>query len=454
MKKIFVLLTVFVSFVLSSCSPRVSTDIRYAYFPIDNRQDIVVVGLQDSEPDSTEVLGTVRIGDTGFSTNCDYGVVLEKAKQAARKVGGNAIKITEHKPPSGQGNTCHKITANILRVKTIPGYTAPENRNDEPKNVDYATLNIYSYSSLDDSTSYDLYLGDSIIAQIKDNFIKSIHIKKEGLDTLWAKTEVKTEVPIHFEIGEVYYLRCRISRQGVRCPKLELMDNSIGEYEFDNCQSIIDSQCKAKKVVDYPYFRFALDGGYSRLLSGSFSDSHDVFQEYVEDLKSGYHLGVNMTYFVTKSLGIGIKYYYFNTSNKLDNVVLKDNYGNIFHGRMSHDIGISFIGPELFTRVLSNNQKSAFFLNVALGNIMYSENSVAMNKSKVIGNTLGFSCTVGYDIRLAPNISLGVQVSLIKGTLSEYEVREGNKIEKIEIPNGDGVNLNRVDFSIGLRFYK
>lgn len=47
--------------------------------------------LRFSEPDSTEVLGKVKIGDSGFTTNCSYEAVINKAKMGSRKVGGNAI---------------------------------------------------------------------------------------------------------------------------------------------------------------------------------------------------------------------------------------------------------------------------------------------------------------------------------------------------------------------------
>jgi len=41
-------------------------------------------------------LGKIKIGDTGFSTDCSYEKAIEIAELEARKVGGNAVKITKH----------------------------------------------------------------------------------------------------------------------------------------------------------------------------------------------------------------------------------------------------------------------------------------------------------------------------------------------------------------------
>ena len=69
----------------SSCSPKISTSISKNYPPLDYKQEVIVIGLSESEPDKAEVLGQVKIGDTGFSTKCGYDIVIDKAKLEARK---------------------------------------------------------------------------------------------------------------------------------------------------------------------------------------------------------------------------------------------------------------------------------------------------------------------------------------------------------------------------------
>jgi hypothetical protein len=104
-------------FILSSCGPKISTSISKNYTPTDYREDIRIYGLQDVIPEKSEELGIVKIGDTGFSTKCGWDIAIESAKIEARKTGGNAIKIIEHKPPTVMGSSCHRITAKILKVE-------------------------------------------------------------------------------------------------------------------------------------------------------------------------------------------------------------------------------------------------------------------------------------------------------------------------------------------------
>lgn len=233
MKKIRGLFIVCALILFSSCNPKVFTSISRSYPPLDYMQDVVVIGLDQAEPDDAEVLGQVKIGDTGFTTNCDYDIVIDKAKLEARKAGGNAIKIIQHELPNAMGSTCHRITALILKVDNIEDYTPVE--EEVLSDVDYAILNVYRYGGTGALVGYDLYLGDSVICRVKNNFKTTIHITKDGLNTLWAKTESKSEVPIDVEIGKSYYLRCGITMGFfVGHPKLELIDSRTGKAEFES----------------------------------------------------------------------------------------------------------------------------------------------------------------------------------------------------------------------------
>ena len=102
--------------------PQISTTIHHNYSPLDYREEVVLIGSNQPTPDNAEILGQVKISDTGFSTRCGYETVIDKAQLEARKIGGNAIKIIKHKPPSAFGSQCHRITANILKIENIAEY--------------------------------------------------------------------------------------------------------------------------------------------------------------------------------------------------------------------------------------------------------------------------------------------------------------------------------------------
>ncbi|TLX73072.1 hypothetical protein E9993_16565 [Labilibacter sediminis] len=102
---------------LCSCNPYVHTTITQKYPTTDYKREIIV--LPSETPTSGEYcsIGTLDIGDTGFTINCSYEKVIERAKMEARKAGGDAIKITRHVRPD-LWSSCHRITAEILKLES------------------------------------------------------------------------------------------------------------------------------------------------------------------------------------------------------------------------------------------------------------------------------------------------------------------------------------------------
>ncbi len=233
MKHTLKLLLVVTIILLGSCSPKVETNLIKNYNALDYNEEVLVIGLNEERPKKSEFLGLITIKDSGFTTKCSYKDVLNEAKLEARKIGGNAIKITTHRPPS-VGSSCHRITADILRIDNIDNYS-PKEEEEVLLDVDYAILNVYRYGGAGSLINYDLYLGDSIVCRVKSNFKTTIHVRKDGLNTLWAKTESKIEVPIDIKIGKEYYLRCGLSLGAfIGRPQMELVDNKIGKSEFES----------------------------------------------------------------------------------------------------------------------------------------------------------------------------------------------------------------------------
>jgi len=230
--------------------------------------------------------------------------------------------------------------------------------------------------------------------------------------------------------------------------------SSIKTHQFDYFQT---SEVPKDKVVgyeNYQHFRIAINGGYSYQTAKVAESVPSDFKGYIRELKSGYHFGGDLTYYFTEPLGFGFKYYLFKSSNSLDNIYLEDTDGNRTYGRMSDDLTISFIGPTFSTRLLSHDKKNAFLMNLSLGYMGYSNDKVIIDKYKMTGSTMGLSYDIGYDIGLSENISLGFQISFLTGTLFEYDWNDGTNTETIKLEKGEYESLNRIDFSVGLRFSK
>ena len=218
---------------LTSCSAKLTSSLLKTYPPLHYLEEVRVFSINESIPPNAEKLGTIKIGDSGFSTNCNYATVVDMAKIEARKVGGNAIKITQHKKPDFL-SSCHRINADVLRIDSIETY-APEAEPIDSVMLkeNYAIINIYRPSGQGFLVGYNLYLGDSIICRVRDNFFQSVKIYKEGKNILWAKTEAKAEIPIKIEFGRIYFVRCGIDMGAfVGRPSLEIVDSNTGKSEF------------------------------------------------------------------------------------------------------------------------------------------------------------------------------------------------------------------------------
>jgi hypothetical protein len=79
-----------------------------------------------------------------------------------------------------------------------------------------------------------------MLCKIKNNSKTTFEIRTFGRNTLWATTESKTELPVNFEPGREYYIRCGI-KMGVLVgrPTLELVNKKTGKAEFAAAKTIL-----------------------------------------------------------------------------------------------------------------------------------------------------------------------------------------------------------------------
>lgn len=108
---------ILIPIVLSSCSPKIRTSITENHQSLDQGEKVEVYLKNSDLPKKSIKIGSTRIGDTGFTVNCDYNIILEKAKIEARKIGSNGILITEHILPNVFGSSCHRINADLYKIE-------------------------------------------------------------------------------------------------------------------------------------------------------------------------------------------------------------------------------------------------------------------------------------------------------------------------------------------------
>lgn len=129
------------SLALGSCSPRVLTSISVQRDPLPEDAEVALLNENEPAPTDGEKLGTVKVGDSGFTTyrNATYEIVTDIAKDRAREAGGNLVKVTEHKAPDF-ASSIHRINADIYSVSDISTYL--------PSRVMDTTLALNTYSAV------------------------------------------------------------------------------------------------------------------------------------------------------------------------------------------------------------------------------------------------------------------------------------------------------------------
>ena len=109
-------LILFLPICLGGCAPKVITHIERSYSPRVTAEEVLLYGVGQTVPESAELIGTVKVVDSGASTKCNYDQVVALAKQTTSKSGGNALALTDHREPSLLGSSCHQIAGNMLWI--------------------------------------------------------------------------------------------------------------------------------------------------------------------------------------------------------------------------------------------------------------------------------------------------------------------------------------------------
>lgn len=130
-------LILFLPICLGSCAPKVITHIERSYSPRVTADEVHLYGVGQTVPESAELIGTVKVVDSGTSTKCKYDQVVALAKQETSKNGGNVLALTDHKKPSLLGSSCHQIAGNMLWIgdpteeekEAVPAISTPVHDN-------------------------------------------------------------------------------------------------------------------------------------------------------------------------------------------------------------------------------------------------------------------------------------------------------------------------------------
>lgn len=233
----------------------------------------------------------------------------------------------------------------------------------------------------------------------------------------------------------------------------QILDNGVLRTRSYPIEHIADIKYgyfeqEKKEVSPMSNFRIGVQGGYS-YQTGKVPQTLDMYENYLKKLKSGYHLGVDVSYYITEKLGVGAKVNFVRSTNSQDDVFMyyEDSYISPY---LSDKVNIIYVGPTFALRIPDKSKKHAFIANASVGYINYKDkfDSDILSSRTIKGQTVGGSIDAGYDFRVGEGIAIGVQAAWYIGVLSK--VKDGNTT--ITYGKGEKKGVGHLDLTVGIRF--
>lgn len=202
---------------------------------------------------------------------------------------------------------------------------------------------------------------------------------------------------------------------------------------------------------NYLKYRIGAKGGLGNIIAPNSDTS--PYGLYKEKLLRGWMFGVDAAYFFGDHVGIGATYTNYQARNSSTSLDYPDLFSQeaIKGGQLSNKISHKFVGPTFLFRK-SIDYKTFAILTLSPGMHLYSDKGLTNNSAfHFKGQAYGAAATLGLDFLLGNDIFGRDIVLSLEGGYNYGEISTiDNKVEKVK--PATPINLNRLDFTIGLRF--
>jgi hypothetical protein len=270
--------------------------------------------------------------------------------------------------------------------------------------------------------------------------------RKAGGNTLKITQHEKPDMytSCHRISAQILLIDTPISRQNTQ--------KALSSSDSINSQLVAENGPMIKRVD--PRMRFSLYGGLSEFLVFDPEYDDPVIEQYSNELKSGYSVGADYTYYISDSYGLGLTCNMNRTTNSLSGVTIYTDNGYRRYGTISDDIMLFYVGPTFNLRSIGYENKGTLFLSVSAGYNGYYNRACVINRFIAYGATLGSSFDFGYDVNLSKKLALGLKLSLTTGLLNKLTINDGYTIQEKVFERGSYMSLNHINLSVGLSFVK
>jgi hypothetical protein len=179
----------------------------------------------------------------------------------------------------------------------------------------------------------------------------------------------------------------------------------------------------------------------------------EELKKYLNKLKTGYGLRLEVDYFFGRNFGLGAKYSLSYAQSKLERVIFELPNGSYQEGELSDKIQIHSIGLHITSRVGSKSDHFHFLPGISMGYTFYQDNGVAMYPIKITGGTFSIGAHLSMDFAVTEHLYSCLGIDFTSGVLSYYDVEYDNQSQRVTLPAESRENLSRLTFWGGLRYY-
>ena len=235
----------FLGIKILACSPKVRSNLTNTSFqPLTSKEKVILLSESETVPENSNFVGDIRIGDTGFSTDCGYQTVIDNAREVAQRSGANIIKLTKVRKPNFI-STCYRIQGRLYRntdpkeLANLTANRAKQNESRLPEDADYAVVYFYRPNMFQGSLiSYKIrHNDDTVIGKARNGYKFEFKTNEFGQHIFWSKTESRDSVVIDVKRGQEYFVRCGINTGvAVGRPEIYIMENAVGIEEYEKCK--------------------------------------------------------------------------------------------------------------------------------------------------------------------------------------------------------------------------
>ncbi|WP_166962274.1 hypothetical protein [Yeosuana marina] len=110
---------------LTSCSPKITSNFTNPQPKLSIDEKVALLDIEHKLPENITKVGDLRFQDSGFSTDCSFNSLMNKARMEARKNGANIVKVVNKKKPN-LWSSCYRLKIELYKydedVSSIPQY--------------------------------------------------------------------------------------------------------------------------------------------------------------------------------------------------------------------------------------------------------------------------------------------------------------------------------------------